>query len=412
MSEREAMTHPRSLSGTEYHTIAIGAPPTFRQEVARALGASTESVAWLPTVSDAERFLAEDKRADLLVLSPQVSDPDALSISEFINRRSPTTAVVLVREGSPNGLLPMAMRAGIRDVVNSENGIEELQEVLERAIKWSASLKAATGTVIESGVHGKIYSVFSSKGGTGKTFLACNLAVAIAEKTGMDTALVDLDIDMGDVFSYFGTEPSRPLQDLIAVGDDADAETLKNVGTKLADNLWAFGAPHDPTASTISGDSVGGALKAIQRSFPYTIIDATADYSDLALSSFDNSTEILLISALDVVGVKHLGKAIETLMSIGISPEKLRIILNRADSKVNLTPEDVERVMSITVDDLIPSSRLVPLSLNNGRPVYMEDPKSEVAKSIAVIADKLIGEDKMVAPPADQKSKRRLFGRA
>jgi pilus assembly protein CpaE len=400
----------RALNPGEYRALAVGAPPTFRQDVARALGASTEAVGWLANVAEAERALAGDRNTDLLVLSPQVADTDALSIADFINRTSPTTAVVLVRDGSPNGLLPMAMRAGIRDVVNATNGAEELQEALERAMKWSASLKAASGTVGEPGVSGKIYSVFSSKGGTGKTFLACNLAVAIAEKTGHETALIDLDVDMGDVFSYFGTDASRPLHDLISVGEDADAEALKSVGTKLGDNLWAFGAPHDPTAAGISGDSITKVLKSIQRAFPYTIIDATADYSDLALSSFDNSTEVLLISALDVVGVKHLGKAIETLMSIGVPEERLRIILNRADSKVNLTPEDVERVMNIKVDDLLPSSRLVPLSLNNGRPVFLEEPKSEVAKSIGAIADKLIADDPGASPV--QKPKRRLFGRA
>jgi pilus assembly protein CpaE len=361
-------------------------------------------------IVEAERALGGDRHTDLLVLSPAIADTDALSIADFINRKSPTTAVVLVRDGSPNGLLPMAMRAGIRDVVNASSGAEELQEALERAIKWSASLKAASGTVSEPGVSGKIYSVFSSKGGTGKTFLACNLAVAIAEKTGQETALVDLDVDMGDVFSYFGTEASRPLHDLVAVGEDADVDSLKSAATKLGDNLWAFGAPHDPTAASISGDSITKVLKAIQRSFPYTVIDATADYSDLALSSFDNSTEVLLISALDVVGVKHLGKAIETLMSIGVPEERLRIILNRADSKVSLTPEDVERVMNIKVDDLLPSSRLVPLSLNIGRPVFLEEPKSEVARAIGSLADKLIGDDPIAN--ADQKPKRRRFGRA
>ena len=374
------------------------------------MGASTESVGWLPTVGDAERALEEGKHTDILVLSPQVPDTDALSIAEFISRKSPTTAVVLVRDGSPNGLLPMAMRAGIRDVVNATNGIEELQDALERALKWSSSLRAASAMSGELGVGGRIYSVFSSKGGTGKTFLACNLAVAISEKTGQETALVDLDVDMGDVFSYFGTEASRPLHDLAALGEDADVDALKAVGTKLGDHLWAFGAPHDPTAASISGDSISKVLKAVQRSFTYTIIDATADYSDLALSSFDASNEILLISALDVVGVKHLGKAIETLRSIGVPEDRLRIILNRADSKVNLTPEDVERVMDIKVDDLLPSSRLVPLSLNNGRPVFLQEPKSDVARSIAAIADKLIGDDPLIIE--EQKHKRRLFGRA
>src|SRR4029077_7085885 len=113
-----------------------------------------------------------------------------------------------------------AMRAGIRDVVDMTQGTEELRDAVERAVVWATNLRSVNvGATNGSGSErGRIVSVFSSKGGAGKTFLTTNLASAIAELTGQDTAVVDLDFDMGDVFTYFGTEPMSAIPDLMELG--------------------------------------------------------------------------------------------------------------------------------------------------------------------------------------------------
>ncbi len=124
------------------------------------------------------------------------------------------------------------------------------------------------------------------------------------------------------------------------------------------------------------GEAVGKYLRVLRNNFAYVVVDASADYTDLALACFDLSDAICLVTGLDVVGVKHLSKALETLLTIGLPRDRFRIVLNRADSKVGLDAGDVERVMKIQVDTMIPSSRLVPTSLNKGRPVVLEEPNS------------------------------------
>jgi pilus assembly protein CpaE len=148
------------------------------------------------------------------------------------------------------------------------------------------------------------------------------------------------------------------------------------------------------------------------------VVDASADYTDLALACFDLSDAICLVTGLDVVGVKHLSKALETLLSIGLPRERFRIVLNRADSKVGLDAGDVERVMKIRVDTMVPSSRLVPTSLNKGRPVYLEEPGSEVADSIRQLAQKFTGAKRAPTEPLPEeqtqngKQRRGLFRRS
>lgn len=381
---------------TDARVIAIGNPPTFRHQVARIMETEPDNVGWAQSVTALEEALLRGTEwADVLVLSPAVKDEDALGLAQFIGRTAPATAVVLVRDRDPNGLLPVAMRSGIRDVVDLSRGSQEFRDALEHAMAWSASLRSARPEErARSTAHqGKIVSVFSSKGGTGKTFLSCNLAAAIADVTSKPTALLDLDLGMGDVFTYYGREPSRPIQDLIALGDRTDRETIMAAATRLEDHLWAFGAPPDPAAQTVPGESVGKVLRAVRGAFAYTVVDSSADYSDHTLAAFDLADTICLITGLDVVGIRHLSKALDTLLSIGFPKERFRIVLNWADAKVGLEPERVERVMKLSVDAMIPASRLVPLSLNRGMPVYLAQPRSEVAKAIGTLAQMLTQPD-------------------
>jgi pilus assembly protein CpaE len=324
------------------------------------------------------------------------------------------TAIVMVRDKSWNGLLPAAMRAGIRDVVDLTQGSEELRDAVERAIAWAENLRQLRGEMAAKPAHrGMVVSVFSSKGGTGKTFLTTNLATAIAELSGQDTAVVDLDVDMGDVFSYFGTEPNKQVMDLIGLGEGADRDTVLGTAVRFGEHLYGFGAVPDPAMQPPGGEAVGKYLRVLRNNFAYVVVDASADYTDLALACFDLSDAICLVTGLDVVGVKHLSKALETLLTIGLPRDRFRIVLNRADSKVGLDSGDVERVMKIQVDTMIPSSRLVPTSLNKGRPVVLEEPNSEVAGSIRRLAQRFtgVGGDQPEGAMAEQApAERKRFG--
>jgi pilus assembly protein CpaE len=373
--------------------IAVGTPQTFRTTIARALEVEADDIGWVQSVTAAEEVLVETAEpVDVLVLSPEVKEPDALGLAEFVGRTAPMTAIVLVRDKAWNGLLPAAMRAGIRDVVDLTQGSEEIRDAVERAIVWAESLRGMrTDMQLKPAQRGTVISVFSSKGGTGKTFLATNLATAIAELSGKDTAVVDLDVDMGDVYSYFGSEPNKQVSDLIALGEGADRETVMANAARFGEHLYGFGAVPDPAMQPPAGEAVGKYLRILRQNFGYVVVDASADYTDLALACFDLSNAICLVTGLDVVGVKHLSKALETLLTIGLPRERFRIVLNRADSKVGLDAGDVERVMKIEVDTMIPSSRLVPTSLNKGRPVYLEEPNSEVSVSIRRLAERFTG---------------------
>jgi pilus assembly protein CpaE len=377
--------------------VAVGMPQTFRSTLAHALDTKTEDVGWIQSVTAAEEALREaGQTANVLVLAPEVNDGDAVGLAEFVTRSSPTTAVVVVRNAPSNGSLPTLIRAGVRDVVDLSRGTEDLRDALTRAQEWSSGIRSASGNgkPHDEERRGSVVSIFSTKGGTGKTFLACNLAAALSSRTKERTALLDLDLRLGDVFAYFGAEPKRSLRDLVALHAGPDTDSVSELGTPLAGEVVGFGSPPDPGATPIGSEAMGAVLRGLRSSFTYTVIDATTEFSDHVLSAFDLSDVICLVTGLDVIGVRHLSLGMQTLENLGVSRERFRIVLNRADSKVELAPSDIERVLRIKVDARIPSSALVPKSINRTRLLWLDQPRSTVAKSIGNLADKILAETK------------------
>ena len=133
----------------EPSVVAVGTPQSFRQQLARALEIEPEEVGWVQSATAAEELLIHAfNPIEVLVLSPEVKEPDALGLAEFVGRQAPGTAIVLVRDHTWNGLLPAAMRAGIRDVVDMTQGNEELRDAVERAIVWASNLRSDRKSVV------------------------------------------------------------------------------------------------------------------------------------------------------------------------------------------------------------------------------------------------------------------------
>jgi pilus assembly protein CpaE len=394
------------------HVIAVGGPPTFRPQIARALRTDPESIDWVQTVSAAEAAAEQHPVAyQLLVLSPLVDEAEAAAIARSLAKRSPTTAVVVVRDRPLDGAMPRLVRAGVRDVVDLSSGLEELQDALAHALAWSENVRLVGGENGNGHARGRVASVFSTKGGTGKTFLAVNLAAALAEKTEADVALLDLDIDLGDVFAYFGKEPKRSLTEVSAeVARGAQPDEMAELGTQLAEHVIGFGNPTDPGAVGISPEATAELVRMLRSAFGYTVIDATCDFTDHVIQALELSDDVLFVTGLDVISVRHLSLGMRTLEELGVGRDRMRVVLNRADSKVELTAGDIETALGLTVDAQIPSSALVPRSVNRSELLWFSERRSPVAKGIADLADRLRqGSERPEAIPG--RRSRRFGGR-
>jgi pilus assembly protein CpaE len=393
---------------TDPRVVAVGGSPSFPPEVTRALGASPDAVSWLPSISSAQRAIAEGEQPfDIVVLAPSVGDDEAIALAEFSARESAATAVLLVRDVPVDGSFPRLVRGGVRDVVDLTKGRNEFREALRRAVDWNSGMRGTAGANGSRGPTGVVVAVFSTKGGTGKTFLACNLAAALAERSGSQVGLLDLDHDLGDVFAYFGAEPSRTLQELLTLDDGADAEAVAQLGTPLAKGITGFGSRPDPRAEPIPAAPIARMLSKLKDAFPFSVVDATSEYSDHVLAALDLSDAICLVTGLDAIGVRHMSIAMQTLQNLGVGRDRLHFVVNRADSKVDLTIQDIERLLEIRVDSRIPSSPLVPRSINQGKLLWFDKRRSDVSKGVEAFADRLMAKLTPEAVPTNGARRRR-----
>ena len=227
----------------------------------------------------------------------------------------------------------------------------------------------------------KVIVVVSPKGGAGKTAVASNLSVALAQRHPGRVVAVDLDVQFGDLGLAMSLDAERTLAQL-ARASQIDATTLKLHLTAGPHGLFVLAGAGDPVdADSIGHAHVSRVLPMLAQSFDYVVVDTPAGLDELTLAALECATDLLMVSSLDVTSIRSLRKALDAFDHIGLSAER-RLVLNRADSKVGLDPSDAEDVMGMKIACSIPSSREIPLSLNLGTPIVISEPKSAVARQL------------------------------
>lgn len=232
----------------------------------------------------------------------------------------------------------------------------------------------------------KVIVVVSPKGGSGKTAVSSNLAVALAELHPGRVALVDLDLQFGDLALAMSLKTEHTLSQLVR-GSQIDARTVKLHLTPAVNQLFVLVGANDPVdADSVTHQHVSRVLPLLSQNFDFVIVDTPAGLDERTLAALECATDLLLVSTLDVTSIRNLRTARDTLDHLGVTADR-RLVLNRADSKVGLDPSDAEDVMGMKIACSIPSSREIPLSLNLGVPVVAGEPKAAVAKQLRRLAE-------------------------
>jgi pilus assembly protein CpaE len=231
----------------------------------------------------------------------------------------------------------------------------------------------------------RVIVAVSPKGGSGKTAISSNLAVALAQRHPGRVVAVDLDVQFGDLCLALSLTPEHTLAHL-AGSSQIDATTLKLHLTRATEGLFVLAGAGD----LVDADSIGHAqvarvLPLLAQNFDYVIVDTAAGFDERTLAALECATDVLLVSSLDVTSIRSLHKALDALDRVGVTAAR-QLVLNRADSKVGLDPSDAEDVLEMKIACSIPSSREIPLSLNLGTPVVVSAPKSAVSKQLRQLA--------------------------
>jgi pilus assembly protein CpaE len=333
----------------------------------------------------------EESDAQVVVFGPSMPLDGALEAGEAVAARAIPTATVLVVPKVTTELMRQAMRAGFSDVVGADGTFGEVAAAVLDAGVDATKRRSASGApssgANNSGGRGKVVSVFSTKGGVGKTVIASNLGVALAGQLGLRTVLLDLDLQFGDTGIMLQLKPERTIYDAVQSFDRLDAAMLKGFLTHHKSGLDVLLAPVRPEdAESVTATRLARIIAILREIADIVVVDTPAAFDDIVLTAIDKSDEVYAVATMDVASIKNTRISLQKLRQLGYSKDLVKLVLNRADSKVWLELPEVERAMEGEIVAKIPSDRLVPRSVNKGNPVVIEAPKSAVAKSLLDMA--------------------------
>ena len=369
-------------------TAIVDLDPAVAETLHTALGPESQV---LPSLEALRRHLETQFAEDAVVLGPTVDLTSALTLSGSMRVTRPSLAVILVRRRVDTSVLTDALRAGVFEVVD-ERDLAGLNSAVRRARELARQLRETVGgggVIAEPQSRGQLVTVFSAKGGCGKTTLATNLAAALADRGRREVCLVDLDLAFGDVAIALQLFPAHTIADAVPLADSLDASAVGSLLTPHSPGLTTLVAPIEPgTAESIPASLVSTILDLLKQQFDFVIVDTPPAFDDHVLAAFDQSDMVALLATLDIPALKNLKLTLETLDLLNYPRERWRLVLNRADSKVGLALNEVEKTLKAPIAAQIPSSRDVPASINRGVPIVLDDPKHPVTLAIKAFAER------------------------
>ena len=325
--------------------------------------------------------------ADVLVVACREGSEDALGLVNWWRSARPGRPVVMLCLGTNNGYVEEAFGAGADDLLPMEPGpvvSDSTRHHVEFALRKAL---ARTSTVSEqSGEYGKIICILGPKGGIGKTVTSCNLAVAMAQR-GIRTVLVDLDLQFGDDALSLGLTPDTTSFDLAVSGGGLDAEKLDAFLLTHASGLRVLAAPARPDqAASVSPEFIADVFSVLREEFDFVIVDTPPSFTPEVITTIDASTAICMVGMLDALSLKNTRLGMETLDLMGYDPNRVRVVLNRANTSVGITRADVLSILGRNPDILVPSHRDIARSVNEGAPVVISQRRSEAARAFESLA--------------------------
>jgi pilus assembly protein CpaE len=319
----------------------------------------------------------------VVVLGPGLATDEAIDLAAAFDRARPDVCTVVVAKPSPR-TYELALRAGARDLVAPGSSGPELREVLTRVAEAAARRRLSAAKVAPEVGKGRVITVLGSKGGSGKTTLATNLATGLGKSAPGRVVIVDLDLQFGDVASALSLPGRSTMADVARANGRLSPTALKVFLEAHPDGLYALCAPaFPPEADDVKPSTVGHVIDLLAGEFAYVVVDTAAGLDEHALTAVEHSSDIVLVCATDVPSVRSLRKSLDALDLLGMTQATRHIVLNRSDARVGLAKRDIEQTLGMPVDISVPSSRTVPISINQGSPVITSDPRSPAARALS-----------------------------
>jgi len=354
-------------------------------------------------VSDARATLDSVRAVHpaIVVLDGSLAGMDVVDLVTELNQSAPDTGVIVLIDSANMEVVRRLMRAGANDYLIKPAQPEDILGAIRGVHESVQKNRSGAAAMDLDATKGQVIAVYSPQGGAGKSMLAANLGVSLAlaldakNKPGQ-VALIDLNLQFGDIDLMLNLNPENTIAGLAQkghVGLDADL-VEQYLTTHEESGLKVLVAPSTPQyAESITVYTVEQTIEALRESYQYVIVDTPAQLQDTTLAALDFATTILLLTTLDLLALHKTRTALEMLRQL-YAPEKMWLILNRANSDVGITLSDVETTLGVAMRAQIPSDgRIVVTSVNEGKPFVIGASGSPIAQRINTLAFEIMGRD-------------------
>jgi pilus assembly protein CpaE len=401
--------------------VALG-PATSREAIESAFvdEPSIALAGFVPAARHGASALNDHHHDALVVACTDESEEILEFISGAVAER-PERPVVVVYEGSANGFVRKAFHAGAADLITGalrpeSNGADRLGQdiafALEKAIARGPASHRGPVSATPRAV-GEMVAVLGPKGGTGKTLTTVNLAAALAA-AGQSVVVVDLDLQFGDIGLALGLAPDRTLYDLARAGGSLDAEKIEDFLTEHSTGVRALLAPRRPDhAGAVTVEFVRELFDALREMSDFVIVDTPPGFTPEVIAAIDRSSWVCMVAMLDALSLKNTKLGLETLDLMGYESDRVRVVLNRADSRVGITVEDVTKLLGRAPDLRVPSHRDITRSVNEALPIVTTGGNADARRAFESLAASYMDAHAAQAAPTTsaKQPRRRIIGR-
>jgi pilus assembly protein CpaE len=364
--------------------------------------------------------LAIETQPDVVLMDINMPEMDGISATEAIRKKVPFTQIVILSVQGDSNYMRRAMLAGARDFLTKPIDVDELSAAIRRAGKVARNEKEKLSTTgfggtvaggqgggtLIPGDQGHVVTIFSPKGGTGKTTVAANLAVTMRQ-AGSAVVAVDANLQFGDLSFFFNEQGRNNITDLAPRAEELDREVVSEVLIKhQTSGVHILAAPMRPEqADSVNGQQLGSVVTYLSRMYPYVIVDTSSLLNELTLAALDATDLLVLLITQDIPSIKNARLFLDLTEGLGFSRDQIILVMNRYDKRRTITPERVRDNFKKEVDVVIPvDEKIIVPAMDRGEPFVLRGAANPSAKSFQELSTKIAAKIKTMVQTQVQAS--------
>lgn len=331
------------------------------------------------------RVVADQHSPHLIIVDSMCRDLDDLRVLEYVSINHPRTAVVLLCANQTPELLMGAMRAGVREVLQSPPPQDQLLACIER-------IEHRLGLSSQPREPGRVLVFVPCKGGSGSTFLATNLGYQLASEN-RKVLLIDLNLQFGDAALFLHDDkPAHSVADVAHNIARLDASFLAASVINVSPNYAVLAAPDDPAyASEVKPEHIEVLLGLAVKYYDFVIVDASRTLDAVTLKALDRADTIFPVLQLTLPFMRDASRLLALFRALGYAKDKIRVLVNRHEKGGDITLDDIKRSFGVEAFKTIPNSyQAVASAVNQGRAIASFARGNPVAKAIQELAQSLV----------------------